>query len=248
MKQKVVLILVLALLLAGSLIWRLSVEQHSAEKAASDAAQSTPEMPTTASPEPTIATREDAQSAETQSTGVGDGSRLDVRDAAGNMLSYEVESWQIYENWETAGAEETGLRRVSGPSEELGVFPEELPMLLEDESVLMVTISVTRQDGDGTQSTMAPAPALGELCAQNSGEAEEVRACFYFDQGHYESGKTLEECWQYELPAKGDSMTVTLGFVLGEAEREAAAQDRLVLLAPNETGEHTGEYVSLIVA
>lgn len=248
MKQKVILILCVVLLLAGSLIWRLAAEQRSAEKDANGAAQLAPEMLPTASPEPTVAMLVDMQPVKTKSAGMGDGSRLDIHDAAGNMLFYEVESWQVYENWELAGAEKTGLRRVSGSSKELGVFPEELPALLEDESVLMVTVSVALQDGDGMQSTMAQALALGELCAQDGGQAEEIRACFYFDLGHYERGKTLEECWQYELPAKGEAMTVTLGFVLSKAEREMAEQSRLVLLAPNETGEHTGEYMPLIAA
>lgn len=249
MKQKVILILCVVLLLAGSLIWRLAAER-SAEQTADDVPQPTPEMvvSTTASPEPTIAIQEDTPPDETPCAGVGDGSRLDSSDAAGNVLSYEVESWQVYESWETAGAEETGLRRVPGASEELGVFPDELPALLEGESVLMVTVSVTRQDGDGTQSTMAQTLALGALRAEEDGQMEEIRACFYFDRGHYEPDKTLEECWQYELPAKGDSMTVTLGFVLGETEREAAEQGRLVLLVPHETGEQPTEYLPLIAA
>lgn len=248
MKQKVILILCVVLLLAGSLIWRLAAER-SAEQAA-DVAQPTPEtvVSATASPEPTIAIPEDTQPDETPCAGVGDGSRLDSSDAAGNVLSYEVEVWQVYEDWETAEAEEPELRRVPGASEELGVFPDELPALLEGESVLMVTVSVTRQDGDGTQSTMAQALALGELRAEKDGQAEEVRACFYFDRGHYEPDKTLEECWQYELPARGDSMTVTLGFVLSETEREAAEQGRLVLLVPYETGEQPTEYLPLIAA
>lgn len=247
MKQKVILILCVVLLLAGSLIWRLAAER-SAEQAA-DVPQPTPEMEVsaTASPEPTIAIPEDTPPDETQCAGVGDGSRLDSSDTAGNVLSYEVEAWQVYESWETAGAEEPGLRRVPGASEELGVFPDELPALLEGESVLMVTVSVTRQEGDGARSTMAQALALGALRAED-GQTEEVRACFYFNRGRYEPEKTLEECWQYELPTKGDSMTVTLGFVLGETEQEAAEQGRLVLLVPYETGEQPGEYLPLIAA
>lgn len=245
MKKKVVLILCMVLLLAGSLVWRLSVEQRGAEMAASDAPQLTAEPVPTASPELIIEAEIETEMSEAEIAGVGDGGRLDVSDTAGNALSYEVDSWQTYESWETAGAAEAGLRRVPGPSEELGAFPEMLPLLLEDESVLMVTVSVTRREGDSAQTTMAQALAMGVLRAEEDGEAEEIRACFYFDRGYYEPDKSLEECWQYELPAGGEALAVTLGFVLNEAEREAAQQGRLVLLALNETGESTGEYLPL---
>ncbi len=248
MKKKIVLILCVVLLLAGSLVWRLSVEQRRAEMAAESVPTPTAEAVPTESAEPIIEAEMETEISETPHAGVGDGSRLDVSDAAGNALSYEVDSWQLYESWETAGAAEAGLRRVPGPSEELGVFPETLPGLYEGESVLMVTVSVTRQEGDSAQTTMAQALALGQLHGEADGEAEEIRACFYFDRGHYEPDKSLEENWQYELPAKGEPLSVTLGFVLSEPEREAARQGRLVLLVPEERGATEGEYLPLISA
>lgn len=186
-------------------------------------------------------------------SGVGDDSQFEITWSEGLTVRYEVSSWSLYDSWEDAHANQDGIRRVAGASEEYMVFPDEIPQITDDESLLTVDIAVTKVDGMMDESSMENVVSLAEVLSESDGvQISELSPCFYFNLGNYAEDKELLDAWRYSLPSEGDSMLVTVGFVVNSNERAMAEKGQLALIVPDDqvgSVRYMGEtsYLPLVV-